>query len=161
MKKIIPFIFILLFISCNFETPKNFSEKALQSNLFTVENKSINLNDILEKHKGKKILIDIWASWCADCVRGFPTIKNLHQQYPEVVFVFLSVDKTNIAWKKGISRFNLTGEHYLVENDFESPLSEFLGLSWIPHYMIIDEKGNISLFKATKATDENIIEALK
>jgi hypothetical protein len=37
----------------------------------------------------------------------------------------------------------------------------FISLGWIPRYMVIDERGNISLFKATSASDSAIIEALE
>ena len=36
--------------------------------------------NILLKHQGKKILIDIWASWCRDCVVTLPELKKLQQE---------------------------------------------------------------------------------
>jgi hypothetical protein len=40
-------------------------------------------------------------------------------------------------------------------------LGKFLGLWWIPRYLVINEFGEITLFKATKITDKNILKALK
>jgi len=160
MKKLLFFTSIILLFSCTSKVEKEFSEVALKNNLLEISGTLTSLEDVLNLHKGKKVLIDVWASWCADCVRGFPKVKELQQEFPEVAFLFLSVDKNINAWKKGISRFKLTGEHYLVENDFDSDLSDFLDLSWIPRYLVIDEKGKISLFKATKAADEKIVKAL-
>ena len=37
----------------------------------------------------------------------------------------------------------------------------FINLNWIARYMVIDETGEIKLFKATDASDEKIKEALK
>jgi len=161
MKKLFLILFATLFLSCSFETPVKFTDKVLTSNLYTIDDKLINFAEIINQHKGKKIVLDVWASWCADCVRGFPAVKNLQKEYPDVVFIFLSVDKNIHDWKKGISRFDIIGEHYYVENDFDSELANFLGLSWIPRYVVINEKGDISLFKAKQASDENIIIALK
>ena len=38
---------------------------------------------------------------------------------------------------------------------------KILNSNWIPRYMVIDEQGDITLFKAKKATDKRIKEALK
>ncbi len=38
---------------------------------------------------------------------------------------------------------------------------KFLGLWWIPRYVVVNEFGEIILFKATKITDKNILKALK
>ena len=38
---------------------------------------------------------------------------------------------------------------------------DFLNLCWIPRYVVVNESGEITLFKATKITDKNILEALK
>lgn len=161
MKKIIFLLVTTVFMSCNFEKPTQFSEKALQNKMISLNEKTLTFKEVVEKHKGKKIVIDVWASWCADCIKGLPTVKELQKEFPEVVFLFLSVDKKKAAWKKGITRFKIEGEHYLVNGDFDAEFSDFLGLSWIPRYLVVDEKGGITLFKATKATDKNIVKALQ
>ena len=38
---------------------------------------------------------------------------------------------------------------------------DFINLSWIPRYMVIDAQGKITLFKATSASDSAIVAALK
>ncbi len=160
MKKII-LIFIVVFTSCNFERPTEFSQEALNNKMISLNENSSAFKAVIEKFKGKKILIDVWASWCADCIKGLPKVKELQKEFPEVVFLFLSVDKNKTAWKRGITRFKIVGEHYLVEKGFDSEFADCLGLSWIPRYMVVDEVGKISLFKATKATDKDIVAALK
>lgn len=160
MKKLLTLIILVIFTNCNFETPTTFSEEALQNTVYGLTNESLTFKEILKKYQGKKILIDVWASWCADCIKGLPKIKALQKEYPEVVFLFLSVDTKENAWKRGIARFKIKGEHYFVEDDFDSELADFLNLSWIPRYVVVDERGEISLFKATKVTDKRIVTAL-
>ncbi len=161
MKKLVALIILVVFTNCNFETPTKFSKEVLQNRIHSITNESLTFKEVLEKYKGKKILIDVWASWCADCIKGLPKIKSLQKEYPEIVFLFLSVDTKKNAWKKGIERFRIIGEHYFVEGDFDSEFANFLNLSWIPRYVVVGETGSIILFKATKATDETIVEALK
>ncbi|QTE23761.1 TlpA family protein disulfide reductase [Polaribacter cellanae] len=161
MKKTL-LLFIILMSSCTFEKPTEFSKLALNDKAYTLSNEEISILEILSKYKGKKILIDLWASWCGDCMKNLPSVKNLQKEFPEVVFLFLSVDKSKRAWKNGITRFNIKGEHYNLRKGMkDGEFVDFLNLGWIPRYLVIDEKGKIKLFKATRASDPDILGALK
>jgi len=39
--------------------------------------------------------------------------------------------------------------------------ANFVNISWIPRYMVLDSAGNIELFKAITTDDNKLIEALK
>lgn len=160
MKKIILLLFIT-FIGCGTEEPTTFSEKALQEMLIDVNNTKLTFREVLYYNKGKKILIDVWASWCKDCIVGIPDSKKLQKEFPEVVYVYLSVDFSKPSWKRAIEKYNLEGEHYNLPKGMNSgDFVDFINLSWIPRYIVVDEKGQIQLFKATKVTDERIVKAL-
>ena len=151
----------LLLFSCNFETPTEFTKEALQDVLYNVNNSETTFKNIIDQNKGKKIFINFWASWCADCVKGLPNVKNLQKKYPNVVFLFLSVDTKFALWKKGIKKYKIKGQHYNLPKGMNNgELVNFVNLNWIPRYMVIDETGKIALFKATKATDKDITEVL-
>jgi thiol-disulfide isomerase/thioredoxin len=47
------------------------------------------------------LVIEVWASWCGDCVKAMPKLKDL-QNNPNVSYLFLSMDKTADKWKAGI-----------------------------------------------------------
>ncbi|WP_339883074.1 TlpA disulfide reductase family protein [Polaribacter vadi] len=160
MKKIF-FLLIIVFVSCS-EDPKEFSEEANLEMLIGLDDSKITLREVLYQQKGKKIFIDVWASWCKDCIAGFPKVKKLQKEFPDVVFLFLSVDISNPSWKRAIERYNLVGEHYnLPKGMNEGDFVDFVNLNWISRYMVIDEKGQIQLFKATDPSDKKIIKALK
>ena len=161
MKKI-GLLFILVFVSCNFERPTEFSEQALNDTIYNVNNTPFSIKEVLDKYQGKKVLIDVWASWCADCIKGLPGVRNLQKEFPEVIFLFLSVDKNKNAWKTGIERFQINGVHYNLPKGMKSgEFVDFINLGWIPRYMVIDAQGKITLFKATSASASSISEALK
>jgi thiol-disulfide isomerase/thioredoxin len=160
--KIIYFLFIILCASCNFEKPTKFSELALKDTVYDLNNTAFSIKEVLQQYNGKKVLIDVWASWCADCISGLPSVRNLQKEYPAVVFLFLSVDKNKNAWKNGVQRFQIKGEHYNLPKGMKSgEFVDFINLGWIPRYMVIGPQGNILLFKATSASDSAIKEALK
>jgi thiol-disulfide isomerase/thioredoxin len=161
MKKIY-FIFIILCVSCNLEKPTQFSELALNDTVYDLNNTAFSVKEVLDQYKGKKVVIDVWASWCGDCIKGLPSVRNLQKEYPKVIFLFLSVDKNKNAWRKGVQRFQIKGAHYNLPKGMKSgEFIDFISLGWIPRYLVIDEQGKISLFKATSVSDSRIIEALK
>lgn len=161
-KKVSILVLLIVFVSCNLEVPSTFSEKALNEKLYNLDDVPSTLQQVMNQYKGKKILIDVWASWCRDCLAGMPKVKELQKEFPEVVFVFLSVDEKIGSWKRGVKRYDLKGEHYNLPKGMKNgDLVEFLNVSWIPRYIVVDEVGSISLFKATDAKDKDIITALK
>ncbi len=154
------FVLLISFFSCNTETPTQFSEEALNDTFITLEGNSVAFKDILETHKGKTLIMDIWASWCGDCIKGMPKVKALQQRYKNVTYIFLSLDRTQDAWKKGIKKYNVKGENYYMQSGWKGPFGEFVDLDWIPRYMVVDAKGNINLFKAIEADDKRIEQIL-
>ena len=154
-------VILLTFFSCNTEKPTQFSEEALNDTFITLQGENIQFKDILNKHKGQTILIDVWASWCRDCIKGMPKIKKIQEENPDVVYLFLSLDKNINSWKKGIDKYQVKGEHYYMQSGWKGSFGEFLDLDWIPRYMVVDKQGDIKLYKAIKATDNNIIKSLR
>lgn len=157
-------LFLILFLTisaCNIDKPTQFSEAALEDNFITWEGESVKLRNILEMHRGKTILIDVWASWCKDCIRGIPKLKELQDEYPDAVYLFLSLDRNMASWKKGVEKYQLRGEHYFMQSGWNGPFGEFLNLNWIPRYLVVDKSGAIKLYKATKATNKNLKSALQ
>lgn len=157
MKKIkyILLAFIALF-SCNNQDPTLFSKEALNDTFITLEGNTITFEGILETFKGTTLVIDIWASWCKDCISGMPKIKELQKEHQEVTYIFLSLDKTQEAWKKGIEKHEVIGFHYFMQSGWEGPFGSFVNLDWIPRYIVVDKEGNIKLFKAIEADDTTI-----
>ncbi|WP_072402633.1 TlpA family protein disulfide reductase [Flaviramulus basaltis] len=149
-------ILLISVFSCNTETPTQFSEDALNDTFVTLEGNSVSFKDILKENKGQTLVIDIWASWCSDCIKGIPKVKDLQNEYKDVKYIFLSLDKKQEAWKKGIKKYNVEGEHYFMQSGWDGAFGKFVNLNWIPRYMVVDKEGTIKLFKAVKADDKRI-----
>lgn len=161
MKKIIlnfalAITFLIGLNSCAQEPKKQFDQVSLEEVLQTPSNEKIKFSDILKKHESQIIVLDIWASWCKDCITGMPKLKELQKNNPEVVFLFLSMDKTHEKWIDALAKYNLEGEHYLVSEGMKGAFGKSVNLDWIPRYMVIDQKSNIALYKAIEADDANI-----
>lgn len=153
-------VIIIGFLSCTNNTPTAFSEEALNDTFIALDGESKAFKDILAAHEGKSIVIDIWASWCKDCIQGMPKVKALQKAYPDAAYLFLSLDRGQEAWKRGIKKYDVRGEHYYLPKGKKSAFGDFVNIDWIPRYMVVDAKGNIKLFKAIEADNNQITEAL-
>jgi thiol-disulfide isomerase/thioredoxin len=154
------FILLLTFLSCK-EEPKQFSAEALNDIFITLSGTEATFQSIINKHQGKDIVIDIWASWCSDCIKGMPKVKDLQVSHPEVAYVFLSLDRAQDAWKRGIEKYQVKGDHYFMANGKDCPFADFVNISWIPRYMVINKAGEIVVFNVIEADDDKLLEALK
>lgn len=138
-----------------------FTDDALNEEFLSLDKTPVSLSQILEEHKGKTILIDVWANWCRDCIIGMPKLKALQKEHEDVVFVFLSLDKNLESWKAGIEKFKLDGEHFYVNKGWEGAFGKSINLDWIPRYMVVNPEGEISLYRAIKANDSKLLKAIK
>jgi thiol-disulfide isomerase/thioredoxin len=162
MKKIIGLLSVFLtIISCSNAQQKTFKQEALSNVMTTTENESITFQEILKKYEGQNIVIDVWASWCSDCIKGMPKVKALQEQFPDVTYLFISMDKNNEAWTRGIAKYDVKGEHYLTSDGMKGVFGSSIDLDWIPRYMVVDKTGKIALFKVIEADDNKLIETLK
>lgn len=162
MKKILSlFVVAISSISCSQAQQTEFKAEALSNTMKTIENEDITFQEILNKYPGKTIVIDVWASWCSDCIKGMHKVKSLQEKYPKVTYLFLSVDKNFESWITGIEKHNVLGEHFLISDGMKGIFGKSINLSWIPRYMVVDKTGKISLFKVIEADDKELIETLE
>ena len=129
----------------------------------TAENTEITFKEVVKKHQGKVTVIEVWASWCSDCVKAMPKVKEMQANHPKVDYVFISMDKSFDKWHAGIEKHELKGDHYWV-NDEKMMKGEFgksIDLDWIPRYIILDKDGKIVTYRAIETDFEQINEQLK
>lgn len=161
MRRLALIVITIFLAGCSFENPTEFTKEALTEEFVSLENENSTIGAILSEYKGRKVLIDIWASWCKDCIIGLPNLKKFQRQNPDVVYLFLSLDKSTKSWRNAIDKFGIEGEHFFMQDGKKGAFGKFLNLWWIPRYVVLDEKGEIVLYKATKIIDKNIVQALK
>ena len=147
--------------SCSQAQQTEFKEEALSNTMKSVENTDITFQEILKKYEGKTIVIDVWASWCSDCVKGMPKVKALQDKFPDVTYLFISMDKNYDSWINGIEKYDVKGEHYLTSDGMKGVFGKSINLSWIPRYLVVDKTGKIALFKVIEADDAKLIETLE
>jgi thiol-disulfide isomerase/thioredoxin len=160
MKKLFVLVIAFVTFSCSNEQKKEFTKKALSETLLTTDGSQLAFNEILKKHEGKTLVIEVWASWCGDCVKAMPQIHELQANNPDVDFVFLSMDKAADKWTAGVEKYNLKGDHYMVNDQMNGVFAKEVDIDWIPRYIIVDKNGEIVLYRAIETDFDKINETL-
>lgn len=99
--------------------------------------------------KGKYVYIDMWASWCGPCVREVPHLQKLESELnnDDVVFLSISIDTDEAAWKKKMAALNMHGNQLI---DKENRLGKALGVRGIPFFVIYDKDGRLYIYSAPR-----------
>ena len=160
-KAILCLVATIATFACSNAQKKEFSETSLSKKLTTVENTQITFKEILKKHEGKVTVIEVWASWCGDCVKSMPKLKELQAKNTEVNYVFISMDKDFNKWLTGIKTHELVGDHYWATDGMKGEFGKSIDLDWIPRYIVMDKNGAIAIYRAIETDFDKINEQLQ
>jgi len=119
--------------------------------------KSVNNSIIeVESFKGKLLIIDFWATWCAPCLTEAPIFKKIAEKYKNsnAEFISISVDQDFADWKSYVLENNWNGKNYWFGMQEDEPFFSLLYskhkmddkemiLMGLPKYVIISPNGKI------------------
>ena len=162
MKKILlSFMVAITTISCSQAQKTEFTPEAMKSVLTATDKSETTFQQVIEDNKGKIVVIDVWASWCSDCIKGFPKYKELQAQFPDVTYLYISMDKEWERWIVGAEMHQLKGQHFWAQDGMKGVFGKSIDLDWIPRYMVVDKEGKIALYNAIEADDAKLIKAIE
>ena len=150
----------VLFLGCNtgITNNKNVSDlESLQLKTSFVDLYENNLD--LSVYKGKRIVINYWATWCGPCIKEIPSIKRAEEILEDYGYIFLLVSDETVS---KISKFK--NDRNFDFNFLKSIESyETLGIYSMPTSYIFDENGKIieTIVGAIEWDSEEMINKLK
>lgn len=92
----------------------------------------------LSKLRGKVVLLNFWASWCAPCIEEIPSLEELQRKMPDVAVVAISTDEDRQAYQRFLT------EHHVKLNtvwDGKQTVNPLYGTFRYPETYVIDRKG--------------------
>jgi len=107
----------------------------------TKDNKDLALSSF----RGKIVLIDFWASWCAPCRKELPNVKRAYEKYKNKGFEILgvSLDKDRDSWLEAIDKEGLKWPQVSDLKFWQSEACQTYAVQSIPYTVLVDKEGKI------------------
>ncbi|WP_316836610.1 TlpA disulfide reductase family protein [Pedobacter nutrimenti] len=129
--------------------------KAVDFTFSDQNGKMVSLSDF----KGKVVLMDVWATWCAPCKKEIPYLKKLEEELhgKDVVFISISTDeqKDKDKWLKMVDDMKLTGVQ-LYAGGFANKVTDFYKIETIPRFIVIDREGKLVSPNSARPSDPKL-----
>lgn len=111
------------------------------------------VQQMVAAHKGKVVVLDLWSTWCLPCMREFPHLVEIHEEFPgEVACISVSLNYIGLEdegpeeMREQVMPF-LTAKKAFFENvissDPDNVVLERLSLASIPAVMVYGRNGKL------------------
>lgn len=164
MKKYILFVLVTFYLPlvAVAQQPKvrDFAPEIVQQNL---KDEPFQLSSL----KGKMVLIDFWASWCAPCRKENPILVEAYKTYKDSTFkngvgftiVSVSLDRNKLSWAKAIEKDQMIWPYHVSDlNGWKNEIAQLYAVKSVPANFLIDGDGKIV---ATNLRGEDLEEKLE
>lgn len=135
-----------------------------------INGKPFNLADL----RGKYVLLDFWASWCAPCRASNPHLKVVYAKYKNQGFdvVCVSDDDSNPdKWREAVKKDGIGAFHHVLRGlkvskdhhfDRSNDISDRFGIHTLPTKILIDREGMVvGRYGGGGGTEEDMDKQLK
>ena len=140
------------------EQNRAFNNPEASEDIIFLDNSAIKtLADLLAPYKGRRVLVDLWATWCGPCRESFGHVGPIQEYAAEndIQLLYLSVDEQpgiEEQWKRMAKYYKLKGHHVMINPDIKQEVYSTFGndgILSIPRFAIADSEGTISLCPQT------------
>jgi thiol-disulfide isomerase/thioredoxin len=97
---------------------------------------------ILAQFRGRMVLLNLWAAWCAPCVKELPALAHLQAEVPEMTVVAVNVGRSTPAETKIFLAAHGAG-NLTVYDDTDVALARAFKAYGLPLSVLIDANGRV------------------
>jgi thiol-disulfide isomerase/thioredoxin len=96
--------------------------------------------------RGRVVVLDFWATWCAPCLAEIPSLRRLHKRFApdRVQIIGVSLDVTDrrtfVAW---LNRHRVDWPQVRAEQGYDSVLAEQFGVASLPASVLVGPDGRV------------------
>jgi thiol-disulfide isomerase/thioredoxin len=113
--------------------PENLGKPAPQ---FVVDDETKSVD--LRKLRGKVVILNLWASYCAPCIEELPSLLALQRRMPDLVIVAVSIDQDPVVYHRFLARNHVD---LVTVRDADQRVNALYGTAQIPETYVIDRQG--------------------
>ncbi len=92
----------------------------------------------LSKLRGRVVVLNLWATWCAPCVEELPSLLDLQQKMPQLAVVGVSTDQDDGVYRRFLLQHHV---NLVTVRDDDQRINALYGTVQIPETYIIDRTG--------------------
>lgn len=118
----------------------------------------------LSDFKGKVLLVDVWATWCAPCREELPYMAKLKEYFKKdnrIEIISVAVDNNTNTWKKFLEKEKPAWEQYIVDKKTNDFLEKEYRIVGIPHFMLLDQEGRFIAYSFVRPSEPECVELLE
>jgi cytochrome c biogenesis protein CcmG, thiol:disulfide interchange protein DsbE len=92
----------------------------------------------LSKLRGRVVVLNLWATFCAPCIEELPSLLALQRQMPDLAVVAVSMDQDPDIYRRFLVQHHVD---VLTVRDEDQRVNALYGTVQIPETYIIDKQG--------------------
>lgn len=107
----------------------------------------------IASQQGKVVVVDVWSTWCAPCLREFPKLVELHRRYePQISAVSVNINFTGAESEKpsdaqsaadAVLESQAAAFRHFVSTTPDEEMLASLGAAAIPIVRVYDKQGKL------------------
>jgi thiol-disulfide isomerase/thioredoxin len=119
--------------------------------------------------KGKVVVLDFWATWCAPCIASMPAMEKISKAHPEVVFLYVATRENGKDATKRVASYVKKTKfpvHVLMDTPLKGnpelfQVASAYNIDGIPAKIVIDRKGKLRFSTKGYSSDAELINELE
>ena len=121
---------------------------------------------IINKFKGKVLLVDFWATWCGPCRMANKMMAPMKEELKDkdIVYLYITGETSPLkTWENMIP--DIHGEHFRLTDAQWKYLSDAFKIEGVPTYLVVDREGNTTFrqtgFPGVEKMKEELLKVAK
>jgi len=92
----------------------------------------------LSKLRGKVVVLNLWATWCAPCIEELPSLLEMQREMPNIAVVAISLDQDDSIYRNFLAKNHVD---LVTIRDESGRINTLYGTAQIPETYVIDRDG--------------------
>jgi thiol-disulfide isomerase/thioredoxin len=106
--------------------------------------------------RGKVVVVDFWASWCAPCRAEAPIIDRVAKRHDPKEVIVLGIATSGDDWQRAVQFVQSHGIGYTTLFDEGDSVSSAFRVTTLPTLVVLDREGVVTAVRARMVHEDEI-----